>query len=83
QIFINNQFVNSASGKTFATYNPATGEKIADIQEGDKEDVEKAVKAAKAAFARGSEWRTMDASKRGTLIFKLADLIEEQTDYLA
>ncbi|KAM7299929.1 retinal dehydrogenase 1 [Ixodes scapularis] len=83
QIFINNQFVNSASGKTFATYNPATGEKIADIQEGDKEDVEKAVKAAKAAFARGSEWRSMDASKRGTLLFKLADLIEEQKDYLA
>ncbi|CAN7995118.1 unnamed protein product, partial [Ixodes hexagonus] len=83
QIFINDKFINSASGKTFATYNPATGEKIADIQEGDKEDVEKAVKAAKAAFARGSEWRTMDASKRGRLLYILADLVEEQTDYLA
>ncbi|KAM7299930.1 aldehyde dehydrogenase, mitochondrial [Ixodes scapularis] len=83
QIFINNEFVNSVSGKTFATYNPATGEKIADIQEGDKEDVDLAVKAARAAFARGSEWRTMDASKRGRMLLKLADLMEENADYLA
>lgn len=83
QLFINNQFVNSASGRTFATYNPATGEKIADVQEGDKEDVDRAVKAAKAAFARGSVWRTMDASARGHLLSKLADLMDAQAEYLA
>ncbi|XP_077494995.1 aldehyde dehydrogenase, mitochondrial-like [Amblyomma americanum] len=83
QIFINNEFVDSVSGKTFPTYNPATGAKIADVQEGDKEDVDKAVKAARAAFARGSEWRTMDASKRGRLLLRLADLMEEQLDYIA
>lgn len=83
KIFINNEFVDSVSKKTFPTYNPATGEKIADVQEGDKADVDKAVKAARAAFARGSEWRTMDASKRGRLLFKLADVMEENLDYLA
>ncbi|XP_077492375.1 aldehyde dehydrogenase-like [Amblyomma americanum] len=83
KIFINNEFVNSASGKTFATYNPATGEKIADVQEGDKEDVDRAVKAARAAFALNSPWRTMDASQRGRLLFKLADLMEQNLDLLA
>lgn len=83
KIFINNEFVNSVSGKTFPTYNPATGDKIVDIQEGDKADVDKAVKAARAAFARGSAWRTMDASKRVRLLLKLADIMEENTDYLA
>jgi len=76
QIFINNEFVTSASGKTFPTVNPSTGEKIADIQEGDKADVDKAVAAAKAAFKRGSVWRTKDASERGRLLNKLADLID-------
>ena len=53
------------------------------MQEGDKADVEKAVKAAKAAFKLGSEWRTMDASKRGVLLNKLADLMERDRVYLA
>ncbi|XP_077492864.1 aldehyde dehydrogenase, mitochondrial-like [Amblyomma americanum] len=83
KIFINNEFVNSASGRTFPTYNPATGEKISDIQEGDKEDVERAVKAARAAFALNSPWRTMDASQRGRLLFKLADLMEQNLDLIA
>ena len=52
QLFINNEFVNSVSGKTFPTINPATGDVICKLQEGDKADVEKAIKAAKAAFAR-------------------------------
>lgn len=83
KIFINNQFVNSIAGKTFPTYNPSTEDKIADVQEGDKEDVYEAVKAARTAFKRGSEWRTMDASRRGRLLNRLADLIEQNTEYLA
>lgn len=83
QLFINNEFVNSKSGKTFAAYNPATEQKIVDVQEGQKEDIDAAVKAARAAFKRGSEWRTMDASKRGRLLDKLADLIEQNGDYIA
>ena len=49
KLFINNEFVDSESGKTFSTVNPATGEVICDLQEGDKADVDKAIKAAKAA----------------------------------
>jgi aldehyde dehydrogenase (NAD+) len=70
QLFINNEFVDSVSKKTFATINPATGKKIADIAEGDKDDVNRAVAAAKQAFARGSQWRNMDASARGKLLNK-------------
>jgi len=83
QIFINNEWVDSVSGKTFPTVNPATGEVICQVQEGDKMDVEKAVKAAKAAFKLGSTWRTMDASQRGNLLNKLADLMERDRVYLA
>jgi len=83
KLFINNEWVDSASGKTFPTYNPATGEKIVDLQEADKADVDKAVAAAKAAFSLGSVWRTMDASGRGKLLNKLADLVERDLCYLA
>merc|ERR1712226_497738 len=83
QLFINNEWVNSESGKTFSTINPATLDKIADVQEGDKADVEKAVAAAKKAFKFGSTWRTMDASDRAVLIQKLADLIQRDLVYLS
>jgi len=83
KIFINNEWEESVSGKTFPTINPATGEVICQVQEGDKADVEKAVKAARAAFKLGSVWRTMDASKRGNLMNKLADLMERDRVYLA
>lgn len=83
QIFINNCWENSVSGKTFSTINPSTGEVICTVQEGDKADVDKAVKAARAAFSLGSKWRTMDASARGNLLYKLADLMERDRQYLA
>ncbi|XP_069749039.1 retinal dehydrogenase 2-like isoform X2 [Narcine bancroftii] len=76
KIFINNEWQNSSSGNKFATYNPATGEKICDVEEGDKVEVDKAVKAARDAFQIGSVWRRMDASARGRLLNKLADLME-------
>jgi len=83
QLFINNEFVNSASGKTFPTVNPATGEVICQIQEADKADVDKAVAAARKAFELGSPWRRMDASDRGRLIEKFSDLVERDAAYLA
>lgn len=46
-------------------------------------DIDKAVKAATEACKLGSPWRTMDASKRGQLLYKMADLIERDLDYLA
>ncbi|PVD19235.1 hypothetical protein C0Q70_19721 [Pomacea canaliculata] len=83
QLFINNEFVNSDSGKTFPAINPSTGEKIIDVQEADKADVDKAVDAAREAFKLGSPWRRMDASVRGQLLFRLADLIEKNIAMIA
>jgi len=83
KIFINNEFVDSVSGKTFETVNPTTEEKIADIQEGDKADIEKAVTAARKAFELDSPWRCIDSTARGMLMFKLADLLDRDRIYLA
>ncbi|XP_074015846.1 aldehyde dehydrogenase, mitochondrial isoform X1 [Numenius arquata] len=83
KIFINNEWHDAVSKKTFPTINPATGEVICQVAEGDKADVDKAVKAAKAAFQLGSPWRRMDASHRGKLLNRLADLIERDRAYLA
>ncbi|XP_072255225.1 retinaldehyde dehydrogenase 3 [Pyxicephalus adspersus] len=83
QIFINNEWHQSVSGRTFPVYNPATGEKICDVQEADKADVDKAVEAAKAAFQKGSPWRRLDASGRGKLLHKLGDLLERNRVILA
>ncbi|GBO10955.1 Aldehyde dehydrogenase, mitochondrial, partial [Araneus ventricosus] len=82
-LFINNEWHDSASRKTFPVINPSTGEEICKVQEGDKADVDKAVAAAKEAFQNGSVWRTMDASQRGRLLNKFADLVERDTEYLA
>ena len=82
QCFIGGQWVPAASGKTFETIHPATEEVIAEIAEGDKEDIDRAVKAARDAFDNGP-WRTMDARDRGRLMNKLADLIEDELDELA
>ncbi|XP_072034042.1 aldehyde dehydrogenase, mitochondrial-like [Amphiura filiformis] len=83
QIFINNEFVDAVSGKRFATLNPSTEEVICDVAEADKADVDIAVKAAREAFRLGSPWRTMDASDRGLLMYRLADLIERDRALLA
>ncbi|XP_030650236.1 retinal dehydrogenase 2 isoform X2 [Chanos chanos] len=83
KLFINNEWQDSVSGKVFPTYNPSTGEKICDVQEADKADVDKAVQAARQAFSLGSVWRRMDASGRGKLLSKLADLVERDCAYLA
>jgi len=83
KIFINNEWVDSVSGKTFPTVNPSTGETICEVAAGDADDVDLAVKAAQEAFRLGSPWRRMDASERGRLLNKLADLIERDRLYLA
>ncbi|XP_011812887.1 PREDICTED: aldehyde dehydrogenase family 1 member A3 isoform X3 [Colobus angolensis palliatus] len=83
KIFINNEWHESNSGKKFATYNPSTLEKICEVEEGDKPDVDKAVEAAQAAFQRGSPWRRLDALSRGRLLHQLADLVERDRATLA
>ncbi|HEX4148559.1 MAG TPA: aldehyde dehydrogenase family protein, partial [Pirellulales bacterium] len=82
ECFIGGNWVPAASGKTFETVNPATEEVIAQVAEGDAADVEAAVAAARDAFENGP-WSTMDARDRGRLMYKLADLIEEEADELA
>src|SRR5699024_11078145 len=79
QLFINGQFVNSADGKTFETVNTATGEKIATVHEAGKEDVNKAVNAAREAFDHGP-WSKISAAERSHLIYKLADKMEENQE---
>src|SRR5271166_5196077 len=81
-LFINGRWQDSVSGKTFPTLNPATGEVICQVAEGDKADVDLAVKAARKAFEEGP-WPKMTASERGRLLHKLADLIEQNQEELA
>uniref|UniRef100_A0A3Q2CPA4 Aldehyde dehydrogenase 1 family, member A3 n=1 Tax=Cyprinodon variegatus TaxID=28743 RepID=A0A3Q2CPA4_CYPVA len=83
KIFINNEWHTSISGRTFPTLNPATGDTICQVQEGDKEDVDEAVAAARAAMQHGSAWRRMGPSRRGRLLHRLADLVERDRLLLA
>ncbi len=82
QMLIGGKWVNAASGKTFTTINPATGETICNVAEGDKADIDLAVKAARKAFESGP-WSQMSAAERGRLLHKLADAIESRKEELA
>lgn len=81
-ILIGDEWRPSVSGKTFETVNPATEEVICNVAEGDKEDIDLAVHAARAAFESGP-WSKMDARDRGRLLNRLADLMEDNLDELA
>ena len=82
QLFIDGVYVPSLSGKTFDTINPATTVKIAQVSDGQTEDIDLAVKAARKAFDSGP-WRHFSATQRGQLIYKLADIIERNQADLA
>src|ERR1700689_228809 len=82
KMLINGKWVDAASGKTFPTYNPATGEVLSNIAEGDKEDINRAVKAARAAFETGA-WSKISHSDRSRMIWKLADLLEQHLEEFA
>jgi aldehyde dehydrogenase (NAD+) len=81
-LFIGGRWLDSVSGKTFPTVNPATGEAICQVAEGDKADVDLAVKAARKAFEDGP-WPRMSASERGRVLNRLADLVEQHKEELA
>jgi phenylacetaldehyde dehydrogenase len=81
-MLVGGKWVKSASGKTFPTYDPATGEVLAQVAEGDKEDINRAVAAARAAFDDGA-WRKMTPSERGRMMWKLADLIDQHLEEFA
>jgi len=81
QLFIDGKWVDAESGQTFTTPNPATGATLAEVAEGDKADIDKAVEAARRAF-EGS-WSKVSARDRGRMMYKLAQLIEAKTPELA
>src|SRR5262249_43716302 len=82
KMLINGKWVESVSGKTFPSYNPATGEVLVRVAEGDREDIDLAVKAARTAFEAGP-WRKMSPSDRGRAIWRLADLLEQNLEEFA
>ncbi|MES2788575.1 MAG: aldehyde dehydrogenase family protein [Planctomycetota bacterium] len=82
QLFINGEWVNSASGKTWSVVNPATGETLTDVALADAVDVDRAVTAARRAFDQGT-WPAMDPLHRGRLLYKLAERIRECVEDLA
>lgn len=82
KLYINGEFVESASSKTFDTPNPATGETLATVYEADKADIDRAVQAAREAFENGP-WSKMSPSTRAQLMYKLAELMEENKEELA
>ena len=82
QLLIGGKWLPSASGKTFAALNPATGAAICQVAEGDAADIDLAVRTARQALEAGP-WKKTDAADRGRLLYKLADLIEKEASELA
>jgi phenylacetaldehyde dehydrogenase len=82
KMLIDGQWVDAVSGKTFKTYNPATGEVLAHVAEADRADVDRAVQAARRAFDSGP-WPEMSPSQRGRLLWRLGDLIQQNLEELA
>ncbi len=82
KLFIDNEWVEPESGETFHTVNPATGKPLAQIAQAGPEDVDRAVSAAREAFENGP-WGSMTPAQRGELMWRLADLIEANSQELA
>lgn len=82
KLLIGGEWVPALSGKTFAVYNPATGEVIGHVAEADKIDIDRAVTAARAAFETGP-WANMSPSDRARIIWRIGDLINQYADDLA
>jgi phenylacetaldehyde dehydrogenase len=82
KMLIGGEWVEAVSGKTFDTYNPASGEVLAKVAAGDKADVDRAVRAARKAF-EGGPWPDMLPADRARVIWKIAELIDENHDELA
>ncbi|CAH9066606.1 unnamed protein product [Cuscuta europaea] len=82
KLFINGEFADSVSGRTFETIDPSNGDVITRIAEGGKEDVDLAVKAAREAFDHGP-WPRLSGAERQRVLLKLAELIEENAEEIA
>src|SRR5438309_5860411 len=82
QMYVNGEWVESKSGKTFPVYDPSTEEVIAQVPDANSEDVNRAVAAAKAAFEDGP-WASTTAQERGRVLFRLAEKIRQNAATLA
>ena len=80
QLFINGEFVDARSGKTFPTINPATEEKITDVASAGPEDVDVAVRAARTQMEPASEWQKMKPRDRAKILWRLADILTSRAE---
>jgi aldehyde dehydrogenase (NAD+) len=80
-LIINGERVESVSGETFTTYNPATGEPVAKVAKGTKEDAERAIQAARQAFDYG-KWRHFPVNKRARILNKIASIMRSRFNEL-
>ena len=81
KLLIGGRWVEAASGRTFETRNPATGELLARVAEGDKEDIARAVRAARAAFE--GPWSRVKPNERQLILLRMADLVDKHFDELS
>jgi len=82
KLFIGGRWVEAASGKTFETLDPATGEVLARVAEAGAEDVDRAVAAARKSFDRGT-WRELPPAERAKVLWKVGDMLDERANELA
>jgi phenylacetaldehyde dehydrogenase len=83
RLLIDGQWVDAKSGRTFEVLNPATGERIAMVAEGDTTDIDLAVRAARKAFDQGPWTRKLTPSERGRMLWRVGELIERDAETLA
>ncbi|HEV2297135.1 MAG TPA: betaine-aldehyde dehydrogenase [Candidatus Acidoferrales bacterium] len=81
RLFIGGKWVDAASGKTYATINPATAEPITQVADADGRDADAAVQAARRAF-ESAPWAEMSASDRGRILWKIGDLVDKYNEEL-
>ena len=79
RFLVGGQWVESASGETFETIDPATGQVLTTVARGGAEDVDRAVRAARAAFDEGP-WATMKPNERERLIWRVGDILSERAE---
>src|SRR5919197_5509013 len=83
RLLVGGEWVETASGETFATIDPASGEEIAQVAFAQDEDIDKAVRAARAAFDEGPWTTKMTPPERAAVIYRVAELIEQNAEELA
>src|SRR5699024_8771207 len=81
-LYINGEYVPSIGGENFSVVDPATENTITKVSEAQEKDINVAVQAAREAFGNG-EWTKMEAADRSRLIYKFADLLEDNSEVLA